>query len=134
MNETSSKKDEDSMKRESLSTLEPPSELSSRAQKVWEAVVPELHNNRVVGQTDIPLLVRYCDSLARWNECREIIDRDGMFTVNHCGNRVAKPELVQYKHLLNELLKIERELGMTPSARSQITKISVTEDDPFDYT
>lgn len=80
-----------------------PDWLDGDAAEMWDFLLPQLTATGVMTRIDWATLARYCEMWSQWLVCR------------------ADPERFdRYMRLNGDLLKIEREFGMTPSSRSSI--------------
>jgi P27 family predicted phage terminase small subunit len=91
----------------------------------WERLVAQLDVAGVVTRIDGHSLVRYCVAWCRWIRAVAFIEKNGEVYVLKDDSGKAKctqqwPQVAIAKSLSTELLKIEQEFGMTPSARSRI--------------
>jgi P27 family predicted phage terminase small subunit len=102
-----------------------PKYLTARGKSCWRYMVKHLDNMGVLAMTDRNALARYCHLYARW--------RDAVDHVTQFGDVDDGKERVQAKReitLSEQLLKLEREFGLTPSARARIA--NTVEDKPKD--
>lgn len=112
------------------------------ARAVWASLVDELHACGILTKVDQLVLGRYCVLTARWLECEKWIqehghgfpvygppelDQDGRVVLDGDGKPVrplvavrSYPHARQANVLAAQLLVLERELGLTPAARSRI--------------
>lgn len=112
------------------------------AVSVWKALVPELVACGLLATLDAVALGRYCVMVSRWVELEGFIqehghgfpvygpperDENGNVVLGDDGKPVkplvavrSYPHARQAAVLVNQLLVLERELGLTPSARSRI--------------
>ena len=95
-------------------------------QAIWDHVVDDLDQIGTLAQTDGRTIARYCVVLHYWLRAKSYIDRHGETIAVHDddGNvikSVHRPEAQTFRHLLPELLRIEREFGLTPSSRAGLT-------------
>jgi P27 family predicted phage terminase small subunit len=102
-----------------------PGWLDAEAKKYWAALAPWLGVADVLRRTDANALARYCTLLARWRKCEEFIQKHGdTYTVkNNKGEVVGVKEFPQVRRasdLAAQLVRLEAEFGLTPSARSRI--------------
>ena len=120
---------------------DPPEWLKGEGLKHWEGVLPLLIISRVMRQTDVPALARYCQLWARWRAaeefldkygtCREIkhevTDENGIPELDEDGNvafeMVAAEEFPQVKTALRcaeSLTRLEDRFGLSPAARTRV--------------
>ena len=111
----------------------PPPEVvaSPHAAAVWERLVPILKRMRVWTAADRETIARYCrlhELHSRYvEECR--LGRDRMVTKT--GYEALAPAATMLTKLGASLLSIEKEYGLTASARAQIAAPGLQdEDDP----
>jgi len=113
------------------------------ALKKWEEAVQVLHRMKVMTEADTETLARYCLIWSHWMQMREQCRQLGRQVIhyepdpNRTDGRLRvkwaqpAPWAVDEKSARKDLLQIEREFGLTPSSRSQVTIHSDTNDDPF---
>lgn len=104
---------------------EPPAWLSNDARAAWEHVYPMLVAMGVLTRIDGPTLSRYCHVWARWRKVEQFIAEHGETYPVKDGNGktrriVAWPQVATARNLAQQLMEMEREFGMTPSARTRI--------------
>lgn len=100
-----------------------PPDLKDRARDIWDALVNVVPPG-VLSKDNGNLLYRYCKILVMWEDCDawlsenphviEVSDRAGNV---RC---VIHPYAKLHTEYSKQLLKIEQEIGMTPSARTRI--------------
>ena len=142
--------------KESLPTDEPTPDLleegfdapdyvreDSLALRKWNEAVTVLRRMRVMTEADVETLARYCDVWAHWmrmrEKCRQVgreimhFEPDPNRTDGKLRIRWAQPApwAVDEKAARKDLLQMEREFGMTPSSRSQVSIHSNAQDDPL---
>ncbi|NOT01031.1 MAG: phage terminase small subunit P27 family [Phycisphaerales bacterium] len=98
-----------------------PEWLNDRGKATWHDLAPKLCAMGVLTTADGLAFARYCDLWARWTDATRFIDEHGMTaTITRRTGRVdhvAYPQVRIASRLSDELLKLEREFGLTPSAR-----------------
>ena len=115
----------------------PPPSLSPEARKVFLRASAHLHAIGVLSLLDQSALARYASLLVDYRGCEEFIAKNGTTYV------VRKPQtgqpqgvVVGFKlypqvrlklMLCDELLRLEREFGLTPAARTRITATQVVQ-------
>jgi P27 family predicted phage terminase small subunit len=110
---------------------EPPPHLDERARLVWQQVVPRLSKIGLARSVDGEALARYCQLIVMWRDCTVFVEKNGRaYPVRAESGDPKKPgriirfeaftETTLIMRLARELLAIEREFGLTPSARSRI--------------
>lgn len=130
--------------------IKAPRGMSARARKAWPSLVGMLDRMRVLSEVDLNLVRRYLETWALWLDAQEWInkngqtieekkfcatepqrdpdgvpleDSDGEYILGAyvtVGHKVA-PQVALVNKYLTQLLKIEREFGMSPSSRTRIS-------------
>jgi len=119
-------------------TVQPPTELKARARQIWDLMVPALAKLGLLTVCDTRALARYCDLFVRYEAARDFLDKHGetypvhdyyrdydaeakIWTTKKRLKGVANfPQVKNYLAYTRELLRLENEMGLTPSARSRI--------------
>jgi P27 family predicted phage terminase small subunit len=96
-----------------------PNWLNVEARKEWQRLVVELEDMGVLAVTDRNALSRYCVLLVRWRAAEKVLRAEGT-TFMGAGGPQARPETREARDLAAELGRIEREFGLTPSARTRV--------------
>ena len=107
---------------------DPPDELDEHALKVWEYFMPELDYAGVMTLTDRDTFAMYCQLTAEWWKLdRFIKEKSYVYPIrNKAGDITEIKEFPQVKlrHKIGEqLIRLAREFGLTPAARSRIQPI-----------
>lgn len=101
---------------------QPPSWLVGSAKDVWDAMLPMLVDMGIVGRIDSNAIARYCQVLAWWIECKEFIAQYGSTTAHKTDDGRVEitefPQVSRVAKLGEQLLRIEREFGMTSASRA----------------
>jgi len=109
----------------------PPASLSDDARKVFLALARQLHAQQVAVGIDAQSLARYSDLLVDYWKAAEFVAKHGAVYVvrgkpgkdgepaQAVGFRVY-PQMALKLGLASELLRLEREFGLTPSARTRV--------------
>ncbi len=123
--------------------VQPPEWLEGRAVEVWHKSVERLSNMRVLTEADVPAVARYCVETTLYLACYEKVKTageeyihwepdpnrtDGKLRIKY--TQVAPWATQMNRHHAN-MLQIEREFGMTPSSRTQISTGIEKQDDPI---
>lgn len=122
--------------------LAPPEWLDECGKQVWQQLAHHLVSMGLLTLVDVFAFARYCDMSSEW---RALASRKGelglTYTIekrNQFGEIIAtqykeRPEHSMMLKLSAELLRMEREFGLTPAARTGL-HISVPQgpDDPYE--
>ncbi|MFA7237880.1 MAG: phage terminase small subunit P27 family [Phycisphaeraceae bacterium] len=96
---------------------QPPDWLDGAAKDVWDAQIPMMIDMGIVGRIDANAIARYCQVLAWWIDCKKFIDKYGPTFKNSRGLETEHPTVARAAKLGDQLLRLEREFGLTPAAR-----------------
>ncbi len=97
-----------------------PSHLTGEAKAEWRRVARVLHESGLLTQIDRAALAIYCQAWARWVKAEGQVARHGEVVKTAAGNVMQNPYLSIANRAMKQMQLMARELGMTPSARSQI--------------
>ena len=102
-----------------------PAWLDPEAKKVWRYLMPLLEEMKVITKVDRPALTRYCQLWARWIKNEQFLQKFGETYPLKDGNGqlrcfVPFPQVATASKLSQQLLRLEQEFGLTPSARSSL--------------
>ena len=127
----------------SLIIIECPEWLNDQARSFYEDLCVILKHMRVLTAGDCMALSRYCETLADWKEAREFLNKNGKtYDVYYYhpkfdddGKEIVKetkpyPQVYMLAKWGDQLMKFEREFGLTPSARVSVSAIPGSAPDP----
>lgn len=103
----------------------PPPHMGADQLVVWEQVAAQLRTSGAIAATPPQVLERYVVTLVRWRRLQAFIARHGDVMPIRDGNGQVKsmgemPQSYIASRLGGELLKLEAELGLTPSSRTRV--------------
>lgn len=105
--------------------VEPPAHVrTGKARKIWKEYAPKLKGLGFIRETDSPLFILFCDTMAEYLEARDTVAVEG-FTYVTSSPHVDKihrmhPAAMIMRRAKQDLIKLCGELGLTPSMRTQI--------------
>ena len=114
-----------------------PNWLNEKARDIFENIVVELNEKKLLDNLDIPLLAIYSDSYARLQELTNIIDSHG-YTINKMTKLgvvvVKNPNVDTLKLLQKTVLDYAVRLGLNSIDRTKLitNKPPEEEEDPFE--
>ena len=123
----------------------PPVSLPDEAKKVFITLARQLHSQHVAVAIDAQALARYCDLLVDYWKAAEFVAKHGaVYPVRGKAGKDGEPGQVlgfrPYPQaalklaLAGELLRLEREFGLTPSARTRVVAEAPPPSEPaFNY-
>lgn len=99
--------------------------MSPDAKRMWNWLVPQLDQMKILAKVDGPLLVRYCETWARWKKAAQFLNQYGdTYIIKDPQGQprlfLPWPQSGSFVRLSNALSRMEQELGMSPSARTRI--------------
>ena len=92
-----------------------PDWLTDEAKLIWNRLLPMLQGIGVVGAVDENAMARYCQTFALWRTCVMFVAEHGME-----NNGKEYPHTGRASQLADQLLRIERQFGMTPASRANL--------------
>lgn len=128
-------RDEPKPRKASPIELRCPPELSEEGKKVWKKYAPRLYRLGLLTELDLQSFRRYCDLQGAYTEARRDIAANGSYidvfatpTKDEAkrgdplrlARRVLSPAAAALPGIRTELLRLEREFGMTPASRAGI--------------
>ena len=111
-----------------------PSWLPDRAKRVWRRLIPRLERMGILSRCDRNALVRYCHTQGMWEDTVEWLVAHGtVFPDKDVSGRVIAlkeyPQVATMIKLGEQLLRLERQFGLTPSARAEL---AITKENPLE--
>ena len=97
--------------------------LKKEAKRAWKELVPQLEGMGILARCDRNAIARYCQTLAMWREANEWLAQHGdVFPERDAAGRVVAireyPHVARVIRLGEQLLRLEKQFGLTPSARA----------------
>lgn len=100
-----------------------PDHLDEVARKEWKRLAPILSRMRVLTEADYITLAALCQTYSQWKAAQEQLNRAGvagMLYKGPTGYIQVSPMLTIARAAVDQLTKLCREFGLTPSSRSGI--------------
>jgi P27 family predicted phage terminase small subunit len=107
---------------------EPPAFLDDRAMVYWQALTEETASMGTLCKLDSFLMGLYCDALARADRAREIMSVSGMLTADSNMAPKRHPAEQIRQSAIAEVVRLSRELGLSPSVRHGLSVAKRDED------
>lgn len=95
--------------------------LDPSAQAYYDTLSTTLFNAGVLTRLDAPALTRYCYYLSLWKRVKDELEGDLWLLTNGGNDMRPNPMIAQVIKVEAQLLALERQFGLTPSARASIT-------------
>lgn len=116
--------------------LKPPKWLGKIAREEFKYIVKETADIELINNLDVHNLAMYCNSYEQYILMSEKITKDGyMVEANKSSETVvaAHPLLLRQNQLLDQLRKLQGDLGLNPSSRAKIAIAKAQENTPKDH-
>lgn len=102
-----------------------PQWMNGEGKKRWKELMPELAAMKLLTEADKGLYVRYCQTYGRWVEMERWLDKKGMEFVRTNKKEMTTgvmlmPHVFEVRKLAEELIKMEREMGLSPASRASL--------------
>jgi len=106
----------------------PPRWLDAEGRRVWRDLRARLDAMAVLGLVDYYALAVFCDTWSRWRRARDFVEKhgDSYLVRDRAGNVKGVrlyPQVRQADRLAEQLMRMARELGITPGSRSRASVI-----------
>ena len=117
-------------------SAEPPKGHTGDARDAWTNVLANIPEGSLKA-TDVAVFERWCRNYALYRKLAKMVERsdgDCLITVDDKGNRKAAPEFLMMQQVDSTMLRLEKELGFTPIARTRVPAGEEKKDDsnPFE--
>ena len=94
-----------------------PKGLTTEARAIWREVVPRLEGMQILCLSDASALETSCETFALWRKARDEVHAAPLVNEDGLGR---SPQLISFLSIQESLLRIEKQFGLTPSARSSV--------------
>jgi P27 family predicted phage terminase small subunit len=95
-------------------------QLSDGAQAVWDRLAPDLIAKHVMTAWDLDMFVVFCDAVATYQECQQLMGRDYLVEGSVKGTLVKSPYLRIMRDCSETIVRFGGRFGLTPSDRAGI--------------
>jgi len=112
-------------------SLKAPPMLKGEALKMWKVKAPQLLGMGLFTEDNREPLQRYCITWQLYTMALKAIEEEGLSKDIQSGRKVAIPEAMLIRGYSDDMLKIEREFGLTPSSRAAYAVRNAEEKDPL---
>ena len=95
-----------------MATSKPPAWLGDLGILEWKKRAPEYFETEETGTAIVERFARYCDALAKWNQCRLYLE--GKDDLSYITENSSKPwpEVAIYRQLVTTISAMEKDLGI----------------------
>ncbi|HIF50431.1 MAG TPA: phage terminase small subunit P27 family [Thiotrichaceae bacterium] len=105
-----------------------PTWLSDGARKCWDMNAATMIGAGVLTKLDADMFSAYCESFSLWQRAHEQLEGSSLIHENESGYKQQNGLIGIINKSQDQLVKLAREFGMTPSARTNI-RLTVENDD-----
>lgn len=91
------------------------------AEDVWNELVPKLRRLGVFAKTDLHVVGRLCVAYVMLERATVELDESGFIMEHKTGAKQVSAAFSAFTKASDMCLKLEKELGLTPSARGKVT-------------
>jgi P27 family predicted phage terminase small subunit len=102
----------------------PPAWLEASAKKEWRRLAPLLAKNGLLSELDVDALTAYCITFAEWRRAAAAARKQST-VMSANGFLMPSPHVTMARQALALCRSLMNDFGMTPSARSRVTKTAV---------
>lgn len=110
----------------------PPKDWPEAAKKEWRRVMPGLIERRVLSDSDMHAVERFCEAAADIVAARAAIAEHGDYVTNRLGELKRHPAWATLREATAEARRWAAELGLTPASRARVASGEADEDNPMD--
>lgn len=109
-----------------------PPELSARAAAEWERLAPQMAEAGLLHDRFLMAFVGYCECVSEYWSHKATVAKSGYTLVTEKGNLIQHPAVGMMGKCLDRMVKLERELGLTPASATGLQPGSEGEVDPLE--
>jgi len=115
-----------------MGSAEPPAwlELSTAAAEFWRRYAPGMIDRGLLQDVDHPAFGELAEAWALAQQCRRILDSDGVLSEGHRGPQ-RHPAMLGYTGAVNAFGMLASRFGFSPTDRARLAGI-VPKDDEYD--
>jgi len=100
-----------------------PADMPEAVRLIWDEIVQQLDEMGVISPVYKLPLIRYCYMVNRWQEVCNWIEENGVTVEGQHGPKTA-PQVAIERNLCSELVKLEKEFGLTPATRKGLKVVN----------
>lgn len=116
-----------------VNSVDTPSGLINEyANREWLKITRILSDLGMLAETDMSLLLFYCNELGISAACYDIIKKNGYTFSTPNGFEQQRPEVLIGNKALQNVIKLSDKFGFNPAARTKIEAPAKQDKDPFD--
>ncbi len=107
--------------------------MTEEARALWRSLGKDLEAMGVISESDRIAFAVLCDAWAEYLEAKEMAKTQGTTITTEKGYVMEAPWMIRAHKLREQILKLSREFGLTPSARVRVSAVEpAREADAFD--
>ena len=97
-----------------------PASLDAAGRRLWNKLCPPLMQLGLMTEIDAPLLESYCMAYSRLLAAQKVIQQHGPTLTTDSGYQQPRPEVSIANKAADQMVKIGRELGLSPAIRTRL--------------
>lgn len=109
-----------------------PDGLSARAAAEWDRLAEDLAQAGLLNDRFAMVFAGYCECVAEYWDHKRTVATQGYTAETSNGNVIQHPAVGMMGKCLDRMLKLEKELGLTPAAATGLQPGSAGERDPLE--
>lgn len=113
-----------------ITSAEPPEWFDDVARQMWETVIKELCNARVLYVTDLHNVVLFCSAFRNWHKAQEEIIERGVTVKTEFGPK-KNPAMTAANECMRQIATFGSLLGLDPASRQRLITPKTTSSNPF---
>ncbi|WP_131669527.1 phage terminase small subunit P27 family [Psychrobacter pygoscelis] len=102
-----------------IKKVDAPEWLGELATTMWETVIPELLDAKILTVPDLHNVESFCMAYQRWRQAEEEIDRVGI-TIETEKSTIKNPAVTVANEAKKQMVQFGSLLGLDPSSRSRL--------------
>lgn len=105
--------------------------MNAAAKRVWQALIPRLHELGMLASFDDTVLEQHCTNVARRRVLLKQLEKEGEIVTTDKGTVVKNPIVAIISKLDDAIRRTACEFGLTPASRTRI-HVKATSKTPAD--
>ncbi len=97
-----------------------PAWLDKYAKSEWRRIAGDLYDAGLLKYADRAAMAAYCQAYGRWRAAEELVQKSGLLIKTTNGNVIQNPAVGIANKAFAAMVKVSKEFGMTPAARSRL--------------
>lgn len=91
------------------------------APMIWQSIVPELLENKVLRITDMHNVEAFCIAYDNYRRAQQQVNEEGVTVQGAMGGPIKNPALTALNEAVRQMVTLGSVLGLDPSSRQRLT-------------